>query len=148
MSKLAFSGFLLLILIGFVVYTASFEFIKVGDNENEVTIQNTARNAMTQSINWGSARVNEEITINEEIAKEAVLREYANSISFNSGDHYINIYQLSNKPPLLAVESYSEIATPFNQFVKNFSDNKNNDSSETVTRSREVIIYEAKKTEK
>ncbi|MGG1021173.1 DUF5411 family protein [Bacillus paralicheniformis] len=146
MSKMAFSGFLLLVFIFFIVYTASFEYVKIGDNDNETSIQNSARNAMTQSINWGNARVNEEITINEEVATEAVLREYANSSSFNDGNRYVNIFKVSGKPPMLAVESYSNIKTPFNDMANVY--NKQNNSNETITRSREVVIYEAKKLEK
>lgn len=146
MSKMAIGGFLLFVLLFFVVWITSFEYLTIGDNDNETSSQNSARNAMTKSVNWGNARVNEEITINERVAEEAVLREYANSTSFKEGNRMLNIYQVSGKPPLLAVESYSNISTPFIDMANKYTGKK--DSNETVTRSREVVIYEAKDIEK
>ncbi|MED3677048.1 MULTISPECIES: DUF5411 family protein [Bacillati] len=146
MSKMVIGGFLLFVLLFFVVWITSFEYITIGDNDNETSSQSSARNAMTKSINWGNARVNEEITINEKVAEEAVLREYANSTSFKEGNRMLNIYQVSGKPPLLAVESYSTIETPFVDMANKYT--KKNKTNKTITRSREVIIYEAKGIEK
>lgn len=134
--------FLLTFIALFAVFAFSFEYITVADNDNEVSIENSARNAMTQAINLGNARVMEELTINEDIAVEAVLRHYADSSDFYDSDRYVNVYEVNSNPPLLAVESFASVHTPIQEMLNNFSGE--NTDSETVTRSREVIIYEAK----
>lgn len=101
---------------------------------------------MTLAINWGNARVNEEITINEEVAEEAVLRQFADASDFYDGDRYLNIYHSSSKPPILAVESYSTIGTPFQDMANRFSEE--NDLTDTIIRNREIVIFEAKETRK
>ncbi len=142
MSKLVMGAFFIVMLLFFTVFTTSFQYLIVADSDNETSAENATRNAMTQSINWGNARVNEEITINQDIAVEAVLRQYADSSDFFDGDRFVNIYRTSSNPPMIAVESYSTIGTPFQNMANSF--NKENNSSKTVTRSREIVIYEAK----
>lgn len=142
MAKLLLSCFLLLFITFGLSFTLSFQQLNVVDSDNESSVENSTRNAMTQAINLGASRVNEEITINEEIAVEAVVRQYADSQSFAQGDRYLNIYKVSSNPPMLAVESYSTIDAPFKNLINEF--NGENKSTENVTRSREVQIIEAK----
>lgn len=142
MAKAIYSAFFLLIFIMFTVFVMSYEYIGFADNDNETSSDNTTRNSMTKAINMGDARVNEEITINEDIAVEAVVREYAQTSDFNDGTRYLNIFKTSSKPAMLAVEAYNKVETPFNSMANRFSEEEN--SNETITRSREIVIFEAK----
>lgn len=112
----------------------------MSDSDNTTTSTAANRNAITQSINWGNARVNEEITINEDVAKEAVLRQYARDSNFADGDRYINIHNISGTPPMIAVDAYTVVKTPYSNLYSDVPDN--------ITRSRDVVIYEAKDEEK
>lgn len=117
----------------------SFQQVSIADSDNETSVENASRNAMTIAVNLGNARVNEEITINEEIAVEAVVRQYADSADFFDGDRYLNIYQVSSDPAMLAVESFTQLESPFLGFTRGFSN-----SNDVTTRSREIVIFEAK----
>lgn len=142
MSKFVLGGFFLIFFIAAVVFTVSFEYTAVDDSDNETSVQNATRNAMTEAVNWGEARVNENITINQDIAVEAVVRQYAQTSDFFDGDRYLNVYRTITNPPMLAVESYTNVKTPFNRIANKF--NKQNNSDENITRSRDIEIVEAK----
>ncbi|MEH6944653.1 DUF5411 family protein [Bacillus sp. JJ722] len=142
MSNSVMSAWIILTFLFFVGFTVSYQYIAMADSDNETSSTNTARNSMNVAINWGNARVNEEVTINEEIAREAVVRQYADTASFHDGNKYLNIYEVSSKPAMLAVDSYGSVDTPFMNMTNNFK-GENNDTN-TITRSREIVIYEAK----
>jgi Family of unknown function (DUF5411) len=134
----------LLKLIGlflFIIVVFSFNYIWAADANNDTVVQNAARNAMTQAINKGSVRVTEEITINEKMAEEAFLRQYAETANFNDGTRVLNVVDISSKPAMLAVESYNVIeGLPIFKWL--------NQEKTAKTREVDVLIYEAKKTNK
>ncbi|MEQ2529127.1 DUF5411 family protein [Bacillaceae bacterium CLA-AA-H227] len=142
MSKLTLGAFFFLVLLFFAIFTSSFEYISIADSDNETSVENATRNAMTQAINLGNARVNEEISINEDIAVEAIVRQYAESSDFFEGERYVNIYRISERAPMIAVDSYTVINTPFNDMASRIT--KKPASNESITRSREIVIYESK----
>ncbi len=147
MGKAPIAATLVVIFSTIVAFVYSFSFLFTADSDNETTVKNIARNAMTEAVNQGNLRVNEEITINEEVAVEAAVRMYAASSDFSKGDRYLNIAEVSSNPPMLAIDSYVEIMTPLKSVVNRFS-SKNEILKPNITRSREVIIYEAKSTAK
>lgn len=138
--------FIFIIFMLFLVFVISFQYVSVADSDNETAVVNSARNAMTEAINLGNARVNEEITINEEIAIEAVLRQYASTTDFFDAARYLNVYEVSSDPAMFAVESYVSIGTPIKPVLNHFTGNT--DKSNIVGRSREIVIFEAKQTVK
>lgn len=125
-----------------LVFTYSFQKTSVADVDNETAVQNAARNAMTEAVNLGNQRVNEEVTINEEVAVEATIRMYAASSTFGDVARYINIFDVNSAPAYIAVDSYAELQTPIRGMLKKYNDKvvERND----FTRSRDVVIYEAK----
>jgi len=144
MAAKILGGFILIFGLLFVGFIYSFEYLKVADSDNQTAVTNSSRNAMTEAINLGNARVNEEITINEDVAVEATLRMYAASSDFNGGARYVNVYNVVSDPAMIAVESYLEIGTPIRGMLNYF--NKDIDIEFDTTRSREITIYEAKET--
>lgn len=136
--------FITIIFILTTVYVFSFQYVATADSDDKTAMTNASRNSMTESVNLGGARVNEKITINEEIAIESMLRMYAASSDFDDGARYINVYEVKSEPAFIAVDSYVSIDTPIKSMLKRFS--KDIDTSNTVTRSREIVIYEAKNT--
>ncbi|MFS0783372.1 DUF5411 family protein [Bacillus sp. 1P06AnD] len=143
MSKLTMGAFALLLFIFFTVFAFSQQYLTVADSDNETSVTNSTRNAMTQAINWGNARVNEDITINEKAAIQAVVRQYGDNADFFDGERYVNVHSLSENPPMLAVDTYTTVNTPFQGMANRFT--KENKSDENITRSREIVIFEAKK---
>lgn len=144
MAAKGIGAFAILIGLLYIVWTYSFEYSAVADSDNQTSVVNSSRNAMTEAVNLGAARVNEELTINEDIAVESVLREYSDASDFHDGARYLNVYQVSSDPAMIAVESYLAIGTPLKPMLNKFT--KKTDVSETIGRSREIIIYEAKET--
>lgn len=142
MSKFPYIGFVLILFMAFLMFTFSFQQLTIADSDNETSIENASRNAMTIAINQGNVRVNEEITINEEIAVEAVLRQYADAADFYDGDRYLNIYKVDSDPAMIAVEALNQVNTPFYRFYNSLR--SENVSTEVDTRSREIMIFEAK----
>lgn len=132
-----------LLAIGFIY---SFEYLKVADSDNQTAVTNSARNAMTEAINLGNQRVNEEITINEEVAIEATLRMYAATSDFDDGARHLNVYRVESDPAYISVDSYLEIGTPIRGMLNYFSSEV--EIIPDLTRSREIVIYEAKDTER
>ncbi|MCM3405513.1 DUF5411 family protein [Cytobacillus oceanisediminis] len=139
MKAYGWIGFTLLLFVFLTIFTMSFQEVSIADSDNETSVENASRNAMTVAVNLGNARVNEEVTINEDIAVESVVRQYADSADFYNGDRYLNVYQVSSNPPMLAVESYTQLESPFLGITNPSGQN------DVETRSREIIIYEAKK---
>lgn len=125
-----------------VSFTLSFERLQVIDSDNSTSVQNATRNAMTQSVNLGATRVNEEVSINREVAIEAVVRQYADSYDFAQGERYLNVYDVSSSPPMIAVEAYTLQDSPFRILTNKYKNE--NKPTDDVTRSREVQIIEAK----
>lgn len=137
-----FGIFLSLILLLFLVFALSFEYITVGESDNKTSTVNSTRNAMTGAINLGNGRVNEELTISEEIAIEATLRQYADTSDFFDGDRFLNIIETTSDPAMISVDSYLSIDTPMQSMLNFYSGDTKSD--ETIGRSREIVIFEAK----
>lgn len=146
MSAKVFGTFILIIGILTIAFSFSFSYLSAANSDNQTAVTNSARNAMTEAINLGNQRVNEEITINEEVAIEATLRMYAASSDFDDGARYLNVYRVESDPAYISVDSYLEIGTPIRGMLNYFSSDVK--VIPDITRSREVIIYEAKETER
>lgn len=136
-------AFILIIFMLLAVLVYSHQYTVVADSDNQTAITNAARNSMTESLNLGYARAFEEITIDEELAVESLIRMYSASSDFDDGARYVNIYEVKSDPAFIAVESYVSIDTPIKSMLQKLS-TQEIDQSETITRSREVVIYEAK----
>ncbi|MGC7930643.1 hypothetical protein ACP3VS_18690 [Lysinibacillus sp. VIII_CA] len=129
----------------YVVFTFSVQYLAVADSDNQTAVTNSARNAMTEAINLGNQRVNEKVTINEDVAIEATLRMYAATSDFEDGARYLNIHEVNSDPAYIAVDSYLEIWTPFKRTVNKYLENPKS-AQPNIARSREIVIYEAKPT--
>jgi len=146
MSKLVLSSFFVFVLLLFVVFTASFQYITMASKDNKGSVDNVTRNAMTVAVNWGTARVEEKITIHPTMAEEAVLRQYAETSEFGDGDRSVGIYAVAEDPAMLAVELYSQFDTPMQHTVNNFT--RKQEVTDAMVRNRNVVIYEAKTVQK
>lgn len=118
----------------------SFHFLFSADASNHSTIENASRDSIQNAINMGAVRVTEEITIDEEIAKEAFIRQYVESSNFNDGTRVLNVADVQSQPASLAVESYNVIDDwPIFKWL--------NINKEAKTREMDFLIYEAKNTQ-
>lgn len=142
MSKWVISSFFVCVLLLFIVFTASFEYTTMVSKDNKSSVDNLTRNAMTVAVNWGTARVEEKITIHPKIAEEAVLRQYASTSEFGDGDRSVGIYAVEGDPAMLAVELYSQFDTPMQHTLNNFT--RKQELTDSIIRNRNIVIYEAK----
>lgn len=133
MSKIVFSGILVFLLIFFITFYTAYNQATFVAKDNEVALDNATRNALSDSINVGHLRVNEEVTIDPQMAKESLIRNYAQSVNYQEGDRFLNIYYISEQP-ILAVDAYTSL-----EGTTNFTSEQ-----ETISRSRNVYIIEAK----
>lgn len=140
------AAFLLIVIFIYTSFIFSFEYFTIADSDNQTAVTNSARNAMTEAVNLGNASVNEEITINEDVAIEASLRMYAASSDFYDGARYLRIYDVKSEPAMIAAESYLEISTPFRRMAKLYKPDI--ELKKDIGRSREIVIYEAKSLQK
>lgn len=132
-----------LVTIGTIVLmliVISFSYLFSADADNHSAVEITIRDAIQQSINMGAVRVTEEITIDEEIAKEAVIRQYVATSNFNDGTLVLSVPQVNSKPASLAIESYKLID---NWYIADWLGLK---EKEAKTREVNAVIYEAKET--
>lgn len=132
-----------LVTIGTIVLmliVISFSYLFSADADNHSAVEITSRDAIQSAVNLGAVRVTEEITINEEIAKEAVIRQYVASSNFNDGTVVLGVPTVNSKPASLALESYKLVDSWYIASWLGLED------KEAVTREVDAIIYEAKKT--
>lgn len=136
MGKLIFSGFIAMVFIMGISWVFAYEKASIIDNDNETALENATRNAVTQSVNLGVLRTQETVTIDPQMARDVLLRQYAESVGFYDGERTVNVFKNPlDGTPLLATDS--------NALIKSTSDITQETYQET--RSRTVQIIEAKK---
>lgn len=133
MSKVILGGGLTFFAILFITFYMAYNEASFVAKDNQVSLDNATRNAINESINVGHLRVNEEVTIDPEIAKESLVRKYAQSINYKDGDRFLNIYYMSNQP-ILATDAYTSL-----EGHTNFTNKQ-----ETISRSRNIYIIESR----
>lgn len=133
MSKYILGWGVTLFAIIMIIFYMAYNEASFVAKDNQVSLDSATRNAINESINMGNLRVNEEVTIDPEIAKEALIRKYAQSINYRDGDRFLNVYHVSNQP-ILATDAYTSL-----EGSTNFSSKE-----ETISRSRNVYIIESR----
>lgn len=125
--------------ITFLLIVVSSRYLFSSAQDNHSTLEITSRDAIQKSVNMGAVRVNEEVTINPEMAKEVFVRQFVESSNFDDGDRVLNIVGLNSNPAMLAVESYQILDyNPATRFMGS--------EKPSTVRDVDVIIYEAKST--
>lgn len=114
----------------------------ITEQNDDTALDNSARNALAASVNKGALRVTEEVTINEQVAEEALVRLYADNSNFNGGETSLNIYKISSKPAMIAVDSYNAVDNDLEGFIERFTGE--DVPNERISRNREIVIFEAK----
>jgi hypothetical protein len=128
-----------LVLFGFTLFIASSSYLFAADTNEDRTLEQAAASAMSKGINMGQVRVDEEVTVNEDVVKEALVRQYVEQSNLSDGEKQLHIYALASQPSMLAVESYN---TLFNLPIRKYL--KEEDEKASV-RQFANIIFEAKK---
>jgi hypothetical protein len=133
MSKVILGGAITFFAVFIMTFYVAFNETAFVAKDNQVALDNATRNAIGDAVNVGHLRVNEEVTIDPEIAREALLRNYAKSINYRDGDRFLNIYYLTDQP-ILATDAYTSL-----EGTTNFTSKET-----TISRSRNVYIIESK----
>lgn len=133
MSKVILGGAVTFLAIVFITFYMAYNEASFVAKDNQASLDNATRNAINESINMGNLRVNEVVTIDPEIAKEALVRRYAQSINYRDGDRFLNVYHVTEQP-IIATDSYTSL-----EGSTNFSKKE-----ETISRSRNVYIIESR----
>jgi len=135
MGKLIYVGFISMFFMLGVTFVFAYEKASIIDNDNETALENATRNAVTQSVNLGVLRTQETITIDPQMARDILLRQYAESVGFYEGERTINIFRSPNDgTPFLATDSNAMIEATGEITEKTYQE----------TRSRTVQIIESK----
>ncbi|MEI5919539.1 DUF5411 family protein [Bacillus cereus] len=134
-------GILIIGMLAFTLFITTSSYMHAADTNEDRSLQQAAASAMSQGINMGQVRVDEEITVNEDIVKEALVRQYVEQSNLNDGERHLYVYALASQPAMLAVESYNTFSTPLPRYLE-LKDDK------VSVRQMENIIYEAKKVNK
>lgn len=134
MDKVIWSGLVTFFAIFIITFYMAYNEATFVAQDNELALDNGTRNALSESVNIGNLRVNEEVTIDPQIAKEALIRNYAESVNYHDGDRFLNVYYLSEQP-IIAADAYTSLEGSTN-FTK---------EEETISRSRNVYIIESRK---
>ncbi|MFL0364654.1 MULTISPECIES: hypothetical protein [Pseudobacillus] len=130
-------------------YVTDISQIRIMDDDNRDSLDVASRTAISQSVNRGTLRVEERITIDPDVAEEALVRSYANNISFDGkmGDRGLYIKKIQADPALIAVEARSETESYYKHYLNNRNkDNFPNDTKIDVGE-KNIVIYEAKSIE-
>lgn len=128
------SGFL------FALLSVTFAQLLTSEVDNNVALEVAGRNTMYASINKGATRVEREISINPEVAKEAFVRFYAENTNFYDVEKTLYIHKINSKPPLIAVESYSQTEGFFKRYT-NLRKNQTEDAT-VLTQDLKLFIWE------
>lgn len=134
-------GLLIMAMFAFLLFVVSSNYMFVADTEEDNSLEQATVSAMSQGINMGKVRVNEEVTINENIVKEALVRQYVEQTNFHDGVKQLHIYAIASQPAMIATESYNTFTTPLPEYL-------DREEKETSVRQFTNVIYEAKQTQK
>lgn len=129
------------ILIILMLFVVSSNYLFVADTNEDRSLERATSTAMSQGINMGQLRVDEEVTVNEEIVKESLVRQYVEQSNYHDGEKQLHIYAIASQPAMLAVESYNTFELPIKKYLKE-------ENTEASVRQFENIIFEAKQTHK
>lgn len=139
MPSIAKFGIAMLALIGFILLIVSTNTIAFKDNNEDISLKQASRNAMFLGINKGATRVEEEISIDPELTKEALIRTFVSNNANYSEDTRLNIQYIQSKPAIIAVESVSDYTAP----LKSFLSKKGSSVQKNKVKEKEVVIFEA-----
>lgn len=139
MPAIAKFGIAMLALIGFILLIVSTNTIAFKDNNEDISLKQASRNAMFLGINKGATRVEEEISIDPELTKEALIRTFVSNNANYSEDTRLNIQYIQSKPAIIAVESVSDYTAP----LKSFLSKKGSSVQKNKVKEKEVVIFEA-----
>lgn len=109
---------IVLVLLGFTLFIASASYMFAADTNEDRSLEQAAASAMSKGINMGQVRVDEEITVNEDVVKEALVRQYVEQSNLSDGEKQLHIYALASQPSMLAVESYNTFDLPIRKYLK------------------------------
>lgn len=148
MSKISFFGLWMIGYFLFMFYTIDLSVASMLGTDNEVAVEIAGRNAISQSVNRGYLRVQEEMTIDPEVAEAVFLKSYAKNVGYNekSTIRKVDILNISSDPPMLAVEVTTSTDAYTKKYLTNWDEYLN--EQKNYTNNRQIIIYEAKETTK
>lgn len=130
----------------FLFYSVDMALIRVIDDDNRDALDIASRTAISESVNRGTLRVEERITIDPSVAKEALVRTYAKNISMNdsSSGRLLNIKSIQEEPAMIAVEAKSKTNSFYKHYLNNRWSEEFKNSKTIVANERNIVIYEAK----
>lgn len=132
-------GMSMLALIAFVLFVVSSGSMAFIDHDEEISLKQASRNALYLGINKGATRIDEEISINPEITKEALIRTYVSNNANYSEDTMLNIQYIQSKPAVIAVEALQDYTAPLDTYLTK----KGETTGKQKVKEKEVVIFEA-----
>lgn len=129
----------------FLFYIVDIAQIRILDDDNRDSLDVASRTAISQSVNRGTLRVEEKITIDPAVAKESLVRSYSKNISFDEkiGARGLYIKKIQSDPAMVAVEARSETESYYKHYMYNRA-NAYTDQKKIKVNEKNIVIYEAK----
>ncbi|EZH64243.1 hypothetical protein DH09_00465 (plasmid) [Bacillaceae bacterium JMAK1] len=132
--------FLLLIVLSFSMFSVSFAQVNIQDQDNSTALHRATDAAMTEAVQYGRARVSEEVTIDVGVAETALRDHYSDSTG-SGGDKTLRIHSIQSQPAFISAEAVTTDSTAIGRLL---TATTASDQEEGTTRSRHTMIYEAK----
>lgn len=138
MQKIIITFFSFLLFAVCLFFVTDLVIGNVTHTDNRLSLDRSAKTALSKSVNWGTLRVEEEIEIEPSLAEQEFKKSYIENISFRDPEAKRNydIKILNSKPAMIAVEGNIETYSYFNSF--------NKEPEKVKSNSRNIVIYEAK----
>lgn len=134
--------FFVVVLFAFSLMIVSVGNTMTADKSVDFSVKEATKQAMYVGIKKGCVRVDENIVLDEEVTKEALVRSYSELSRYDQGVVDLYVHEFSSYPAMLSTEAYHVIDTPFQKFLNLW--NKTDKSSEATVREFEAAIFEAK----
>lgn len=134
--------FFVIVLFAFSLLIVSVGNTMTADKTVDFSVREATKQAMYTGIKKGCVRVDENIVLDEEATKEALVRAFAELSRYDQGKVDLYVHRFSSYPAMLSTEAYHVIDTPFQKFVNRWNDT--DESSEATVRELEAAIFEAK----
>ncbi|PIE91683.1 hypothetical protein CO726_30880 [Bacillus fungorum] len=142
MQKFIVAASMLLLFVGCLFFVTDMVIGDITHTDNKSSLERGGEIALAKSVKIGTLRAEEEIVIDREKAKQEFEKAYNRNADFkdSASKRNFTVYDVQEKPAMIAVEGDAEAASYFKQF---------DEKKETIkSKARSIIIYDANGKEK
>ncbi|MDA2111375.1 DUF5411 family protein [Bacillus cereus] len=142
MQKFIVAASMLLLFAGCLFFVTDMVIGDTTHTDNKSSLERGGEIALAKSVKIGTLRAEEEIAIDRDKAKQEFEKAYNSNADFKNpaSKRNFTVYDVQEKPAMIAVEGDAEAASYFKQF---------DEKKETIkSKARSIIIYDGNAKEK